>query len=398
MSVRLASVDGLLFAIPMIAAVAACASAPLPAPPEGPAPEPTAYVGTTASAAPGDPTVLPLPGPAPRPALARLADIGLPSDEGCAKCHQEIAAEQASSLHKHAWYNGYFEKAYEAERTSFCRKCHAPSADPSAEPPDAAKEAGVGCTTCHVVSQGVVGTRALATQRDGHAVLGDARLATNEACSACHQFNIPAPPNVASGPMQDTLGEHARTSFADKPCQTCHMPLVPSKDGGTHRSHAFRVQGDTAMLAQAVKVVGTEVAHHQLALSIAPGEIGHAFPTGDLYRQVELRFTQIDAIGRPTGTPTSYTLTRKFEMQRHQPGNVAVNHQTSDSRLTAQAQYRIPLAPDARKVKWQIVWQRLPPWLAESMKMNIRDHEKVVLEGTASVTWRDETTHPSWER
>ncbi|MFO0593130.1 MAG: multiheme c-type cytochrome [Polyangiaceae bacterium] len=397
MSARFDFKGGLLVAIPAIAAFAACASAPPAPPPQEVAPPPSAPAAASSTAA-AAPTELPLPGPAPRPPLAPLADIGLPTDLGCVKCHQEIAEEQASSLHKHAWQNGYFEKAYEAERTSFCRKCHAPSADPSTEPPDAAKEAGVGCISCHVVPQGIVGTRAVAAKKDGHAVLGDARLATDQACESCHQFNIPAPPSVNAGPMQDTLGEHARSAFADKPCQTCHMPLVPSKDGGTHRSHAFRVQGDTAMLAKAVKVIGTEVAHHQLALTLAPGDVGHAFPTGDLYRQVELRFIQLTATGTPIGAPTTYALTRKFEMKRHQPGNIAVNHPVSDTRLTAQSRYRIPLAPDARKVKWQIVWQRLPAWLAESMKMNLRDHETVVLEGTVPVTWRDETTHPSWER
>ncbi len=40
--------------------------------------------------------------------------------------------------------------------------------------------------------------------------------------------------------MQDTLKEHAGSSRAAAPCQSCHMPLVDGP-GGKHRSHAFTV-------------------------------------------------------------------------------------------------------------------------------------------------------------
>lgn len=367
----------------MIAALAACSAAPpVEKPPDlGPRAvhfEPIPLPAWATSSA------IPLPGPAPRPPRLPFLDIGTPSDEGCARCHQEIAAEQDASLHRHAFQNAYFERAYAAEPTPFCRKCHAPEADPFNEPPAPARKAGVGCVTCHVVLQGVVGVRALPTQKDGHAVLGDPRLATAEACGECHQFDIPAPPRITTGPMQDTLGEHRRSAFADKPCQTCHMPVVPSKGGGTHKSHSFRVQGDKAMLAKGVRVVSATIETDGIHIVIEPGEIGHAFPTGDLYRQVELRVTPLDAAGEPTGATSALALTRTFKMERHQPGNITVNHQVNDTRLTARRSSTFPAPRGTTQARYQIVWQRLPAWLAESLKMNLREHETVVIEGTAA--------------
>ncbi len=358
-----------------------------------------ASTGTTASGPPlSSPTSYPaardilLPGPAPRPPLQPIADIGLPTDAGCARCHEEIAAEQDASLHHNAWQNAYFARAYAEEKTPFCRKCHAPGADPEAEPPAAAREAGVGCTTCHVVPAGVVGTRAMAAQEKGHAVLGDPRLATPAACGACHDFAFPGPPGVTTGPMQDTLGEHRRSTESGKPCQECHMPLVPSRGGGSHRSHAFRVQGDAAMLAKAVVVKEATLEDGQLRLSLAPGTLGHAFPTGDLFRRAEVRATPLDASGKdlsggaghPAFATSREVLGRTFAPAPLGKSGMAVTVQRSDTRLAGPRTIVLAVPPGTRRAKWQIVWQRLPPWLAEHFRMRMADNETVLLEGSVS--------------
>lgn len=43
-----------------------------------------------------------------------------------------------------------------------------------------------------------------------------------------------------------------------------------------------------------------------------------------------------------------------------------------------------PCAPSAPSRPADTVWQRLPPWLAEQIRMTMSDHETVVLEGTVS--------------
>lgn len=350
---------------------------------------------------------LPLPGPAPRARLEPVDGIGLPTDERCAGCHEEIAAEWRSSLHHRAWENPYFVRAYAAEPLPFCRKCHAPGADPSAEPPPAAREAGVGCTTCHVVPAGIVGVRgharaqapasapasasasasALAqpAREDGHDVIGDARLATPAACGGCHDFALPGPPGFDAGKMQDTLGEHRRSAASTTTCQGCHMPLVPSQKapGGTHRSHAFRVQGDRGMLAQAVVVKGAELRKGEVRLEIAPGAIGHAFPTGDLHRQVEVRAAPIDPAGHALTAGSSEILGRTFGPARAGHGTL-VRVQRSDTRLTGPRTIVLPVPPATRRARWQIVWQRLPPGMAARLGMVMSDHEMVVIEGVVT--------------
>jgi len=314
-----------------------------------------------------------------------VSGIGLPTDARCAQCHREIAAEWRGSLHHGAWQNEYFLRSYALEPLPFCRKCHAPGANPLAEPGPEAREVGVGCTTCHVVPAGIVGVHGKVAGAKGHEVIGDARLATSAACGGCHQFAFPGPPGFDAGPMQDTLGEHRRSAVSAMPCQGCHMPEVASQEGSgaTHKSHAFRVQGDRAMLGQAVVVKGVVLRGGEVRLSVAPGAIGHAFPTGDLHRQVEVRAAPIDAAGRALGVGSSEVLGRSFGPGRV-GGDTLARVQLSDNRLTGPREVVLSVPSWARRARWQVVWRRLPPGLAARLSMRMNDHEMVVLEGVVS--------------
>jgi hypothetical protein len=191
------------------------------------------------------------------------------------------------------------------------------------------------------------------------------------------------PPGHDVGPMQDTLGEHGRSAFASTSCQGCHMPAVPSRAGGTHRHHGFRVQGDRAMMARAVEVKRAELGKGEVRLVIAPGAIGHAFPIGDVFRQAEVRATPIDAAGRAIGAASSAILGRTFAPARI--GNTVLPRvQRSDTRLVGPRVFALPVPAAARRVKWQIVWQKLPPHLAARLGMAMSEHEMVVAEGVVS--------------
>ena len=326
---------------------------------------------------------LPLPGPAPRDPVLPIEGVGAPTDARCADCHAEIALEWRASLHRRAWVDPYFARAYAFERTGFCRKCHAPTDDPSVDPSEEARAVGVACTTCHVVGANVVGSRALAAVPGGHVVIGDARLATPAACAGCHSFPFPGPPDrEPRARMQDTLAEHERSAAAAKACQHCHMPRVPSRDGGTHRNHSFAVQADPSTLARAVEVRGVSLAAGALRISIAPGVIGHAFPTGDVYRQVEVRATPVDASGRPRGRSAVAVLGRRFGTVTSPRGPARV--QLDDTRLDRPRTIDLALPPTTTRARWQVVWQRMPPRVAEFFRMDVRDQEVVVAEGVAT--------------
>lgn len=325
---------------------------------------------------------LPLPGPSPRPPRGEVRGIGAPTDARCATCHQEIAAEWRASQHRTSWEDDYFLRSYAREPLAFCRSCHAPESPAAEEPSAAARSSGVGCTTCHVGTTGVVGARGhvAAGPRD-HDVIADPRLATAAACARCHQFDLPSVAGIPAGPMQDTHGEHARSAHATTPCQACHMPEIASAGGGSHRSHAFRVQGDAAMMARGVNVRSATLVGDQLRLDLAPGAIGHAFPTGDLHRRAEVRATPVDAAGRAIATPAIEVLGRTFAAARRGPVTLP-RVQVSDTRLASPRTLTLRVPPAARAVQWEIVWQRLPPDLAASLGMTMKDQEMVVARGT----------------
>ena len=270
------------------AVLSACSSSAPRAPSSASAERPDAPLAPVTSA-----QAARLPGPAPRhrpeghdPASANA---------GCAGCHTEIAAEWASSMHRQAWRDPVFQKAYAIEAVAFCRGCHAPEADPAADPPAAAQEVGVGCTTCHVQAGGeIAGAGRRAPGASGaHPVLADPRLATTEACASCHQFDFPG----ERAPMQDTVREHARSRFAGEACQSCHMPEVaPAAPGeAPHRSHAFAVMKSPDMLRRAASVSARRSGPRAIEIAIAPSGAGHAFPTGDMFRRIEIRAEAVRA-------------------------------------------------------------------------------------------------------
>ena len=81
--------------------------------------------------------------------------------------------------------------------------------------------------------------------------------------------------------MQTTANEHAKSAHADSECATCHMIA-----SGGHKNHRFDV---VAMLPQAIIADVARASATRLAFRLRPGEIGHAFPTGDLFRRVSVR-------------------------------------------------------------------------------------------------------------
>jgi hypothetical protein len=72
--------------------------------------------------------------------------------------------------------------------------------------------------------------------------------------------------------------------------------------------HRFQV--DDAMLAQALVANVTRAGPSRVAVRLAPGKVGHAMPTGDLFRRLEVR-AAADRDGEVVARATRY-LSRKF--------------------------------------------------------------------------------------
>jgi hypothetical protein len=263
-----------------------------------------------ACARPTEPSVSPTPaiasvsarvptGPGPAPRNHDFDAVAENSE--CERCHTEIASEWRGSLHRMAHVDPVVRRQLEREPFPFCVGCHAPEADPQRPVPESHAELGVGCVTCHVVEDRVVAAStppADAREESPHAFTRTADFDGALACAGCHEFRFPA--TGAEGIpllMQSTMSEHTRSPLSDRSCASCHMPSVGSPGHAPHRSHRFAASRDDAFVRSAIRVDET-FADGTLRLTLHAGEVGHAFPTGDMLRRLVLELDVVDAEGR----------------------------------------------------------------------------------------------------
>lgn len=193
----------------------------------------------------------------------------------CASCHAQVASEWRASLHRQSFSDPLFQAGYRVDHRAFCRECHAPrseGADP--RPGTAAHDEGITCTECH-------------TPRGAHPSAQPASDFGERACGSCHQFHFPRQASRAaidaSAWMQRTVDEH-RESGATESCADCHMPRA-----GGRASHAFNV--GASHIAGAIAIEGELVAHPrstEVVVRLSAVRAGHAVPTGDVLRALEL--------------------------------------------------------------------------------------------------------------
>lgn len=241
----------------------------------------------------------------------------------CARCHADIAREWRGSRHQLSASNDAFARAYALEADPFCWNCHAPEPEPHA------KELGTACVTCHLDAHGVVRSARLnGSLTSRHEVSRTDQLRGNRACAGCHEFAFPAPFPGNRQMMQTTLSEHERSPYAAQSCSDCHMPVV---DG--HRSHAFAATRDPAALARALSVVASRDGD-RLLLELSPQGVGHAFPTGDLFRR--LRVVAEAKQGERVVRREQRFLARHFEYRSQ--GGVSRRVEVADDRPGPRAQ------------------------------------------------------------
>lgn len=265
----------------------------------------------------------------PRPAPQQNMSGRAASNAGCVGCHVDIAREWEGSLHRVSATDEPYVQAYAREPLRFCRKCHVPEARPDRAPSGWAEATGVGCVTCHVTQAGTV----LAAPGEGrapHAVTRAAAFAGPEACGSCHAFGFPdAAVRDEPTAMQATIAEHASSWARDYACADCHMPWVEDAGGG-HRSHAFAASRDPSMLARAIGASARRVGAGEVEVTLTPNAAGHAFPTGDLFRRLEVRVTVVAPDG--ARRPLVARLGRTFR-QEVQTSGLTVRAEADDTRV-----------------------------------------------------------------
>jgi len=276
------------------------------------------------------------PAPAVRERIAEASGATeLGASTACVTCHDDVAREWAASRHRTSFTDASFQKGFAREPEPYCRDCHAP--ERARETAAVASDVGVACVTCHA-----------ATAEASH---GEGARAAEARCATCHEFPFPrGSANDRAELMQRTVREHVESDHRDTSCAACHLPASPSG----RRSHAFDVTRNAPLLRAALDASASRPEPTLLEVSLAPRGVGHAFPTGDMFRRLVVRAETLARDGRVVATREE-TLSRSFTFAGQQKRELA------DTRLVGPRAVRVFLGAGGagRDVRWRVVYQRV---------------------------------------
>lgn len=251
-------------------------------------------------------------------------------EAGCATCHAEEAREWEGSLHHASFSDGDFQKSFAVEPLDFCFSCHAPQATSRSDVAGAAR--GVGCASCH---------RTVHPAAHG----STARAEAGRSCDGCHEFSFPD----RAEPMQKTVTEHRNGSLG-KSCVDCHMR--PRKGGLDHR---FWTARDPDLLRRSLAVDRARMQGGAVELALRTVDVGHAFPTGDLFRRIVVRVWTEDARGTITSDDETI-LGRRFD---HRHTGMGGSLEVRDDRIFGTRTVRVPVPPEAVRAAVRIRYERV---------------------------------------
>ncbi len=147
--------------------------------------------------------------------------------------------------------------------------------------------------------------------------------------------------------MQKTTREHAASAERGRSCASCHMT---ANERGRH-GHGFAASRDPALLSAALEVDASRDAEGQAVFTLASRGVGHAFPTGDLFRRLVLRVTT-------RGVVFEHPLGRTFRATRDASG-AAVRFEATDERLSSSRRIVLPLSGKPGELAWEVTYQRV---------------------------------------
>jgi hypothetical protein len=286
----------------------------------------------------------------PEPTHERAAAID-PTPQACATCHATVAEQWSASMHARAWDDPIFRREYDGNPDASCRDCHAP---PTSAP---GRSTGVDCAACHVRDGEVLAVHVTPEGTRAHPMRETPRLATPEHCGECHQFDFQDDGiHDPSEALQNTLVEYrgSEAHARGETCQLCHMERAGHRFAGIH---------DPEHLARAVDV---ELSARRMGgaidvdVRIAGADIGHAFPTGDVFRTAVLRV-------ETSGGASDEIVMRRWLAQTIDPDGEDLHVRTvDDSRVPAPGQGELREAlrlvdDGARELTWTLRLWRLPP-------------------------------------
>jgi Cytochrome c554 and c-prime len=228
--------------------------------------------------------------------------VAMQTSADCASCHKTVYDNWLKSRHRVALTNELYRESHEREPSPWCVNCHAPLRLSGAEKTPYKGEEGISCLVCHA-REGKIMTGALPAQTTAplaHTYTIRPEFKDERMCENCHDFNFPTAATAMSEgkhfrytqqPMQSTIEEYRSSGYSGRvTCQNCHL------FSGTAESHSFPGGHALERLKNDLKldIERGDVGHITVRLS-AHG-IGHAFPTGDLFRTLRVRLS--DSAGK----------------------------------------------------------------------------------------------------
>ena len=195
----------------------------------------------------------------------------------CRRCHPAVWDEWQSSRHAVAWTSPSVQAAFQHfGHDRKCESCHAPMpvfVTGLANPVEFRKvdhEHGVDCLSCHLTADGRVAARRTLDDAPCRPI-ASAELQSSLQCAGCH---------VA------IHGDWQQSSFAasGKTCQSCHMPKVADRAGGT--SHLYLGGHDDHTVRSAARLT-CKVEGDELVVVVENYRAGHNFP-GERHNRVLL--------------------------------------------------------------------------------------------------------------
>lgn len=219
----------------------------------------------------------------------------LKTAEDCGRCHKTAYTNWKQSRHRDAHTNEIYRHSFSLEPMQWCENCHAPLRD---EGKLYLKEEGISCNVCHVRNGAIISSR-IPERKDRlyHEYETVPDFGTAKLCESCHQFNFPTLNSLSSHAnrieyselnMQGTFDEWAKSSVAEESnCIDCH--LAPN----TKRSHLFPGGHTISELKKSFIIEAEYVGPRTISVRILSLGIGHAFPTGDLFRALRLQVKSV---------------------------------------------------------------------------------------------------------
>lgn len=280
-------------------------------------------------------------------AAAACLPASAPSEDATDGGARVAAPAQRASANRRLTARG---EALVAENAA-CERCHV----------EVLGELGTGCVTCHLADEGVLAAQGgAASESSPHPVVRDGRLDGDAACAHCHEFAFPdsGRPLGPDVPMQSTISEHRASPAAGESCASCHMPR--HVEGG-HRSHRFASSRDEARLRAAVHVEASRTSSTSATITLRSNVRGHAFPTGDLFRRLEVLVEAVAPGEVLVASEASY-LARHFPLVSASPGGPRHRSIGVDDRLGAAPRtLSVDLGPAAAglPLRYRVSYQRV---------------------------------------